>query len=238
MNATIKFFLDGGFFMYPIAIMLLLGLVVIVERLYMILFVYRAHGADLMQKVQRYVLENNLEEAIKLCNGKKNSALHRVLKAGLVNADKPFDEVQDHVEVAKMAVVPKLQTRMSYLFTIGNTATLIGLLGTVFGLIVTFEAVGAVEGSQKQTLLSTGISTAMNTTAFGLLVAIPCMLVYGFLLNRINTIVDEVEHYSAHLLLMLRTGGEYFDQFNADSNAASTHQIPEKVDQKSFKQGA
>jgi len=193
----------------------------------MILYFYQSNAAELMQKLHRLILENNIEEAVKLCNSKKNAALNQVLKAALVNVDRPFDEIQDHVEVATLAVVPQLQNRMPYLFTIANTATLLGLLGTVVGLIATFEAVGAVESSQKQTLLSAGISTAMNTTAFGLLVAIPCMLVYGFLFNRINRIVDDIQHYSGQVLLMLRAGGDYFEKMS-EEGSVTTQQIPKK----------
>lgn len=227
MDGLVKFFTDGGFFMWPIALTMILGSVVVCERMYMILFTYQTNAAALMQKIQRLVLENNIEEAIKVCNDQKSSAVGRVLKVALMNADRPFDEIKDHVEVGASAVVPQLQRRMSYIFTLANTATLLGLLGTVVGLIATFEAVGAVEGSQKQTLLSQGISTAMNTTAFGLIVAVPCMAVYGFLLNRINIIVDDVEYYSGQLLLLLRTGGEYFDHFNIEGET-TTQQIPKK----------
>lgn len=211
IGKMITIFNDGGFFMYPIALLLILGFIIIVERTYTILFVYKADGAKLMQKIQRLILDNNIDEAVKLCNSKKHAAIYQVFKAAMVSSDRPIEEIQDHIEVANMAVIPKLQERMPYLSTIANVATLLGLLGTIIGLIQTFEAVGAVEGSQKQLLLSAGISTAMNTTAFGLIVAIPCSLTYGFLLNKINTIIDEIEHYSGRLLILLRTGSQYFE---------------------------
>lgn len=227
MDSLIKSFQDGGIFMYPILVMLFLEVVIILERFYMILFVYEANGPQFMKKLQRLILDNNLEDAIKLTNSKKHSALYQVCRAALVNAERPFDEIQDNVEVATLGVVPKLQQRMPYLYTIANGATLLGLLGTVVGLIATFEAVGAVEGTQKQVLLSAGISTAMNTTAFGLMVAIPGMLVYGYLFNKINYIVNGIEHYSSQLLLLLRTGREYFENFDA-SSSLTTEQTPMK----------
>lgn len=226
MSKWVEYFHHGGLIMYPLALMFLAGIACIIERMYMILFVYKSNSTALMKKMQRMVLEGNIEEAIKLCNSRKDAALHMVLKAGLMNADKPFEEIQEHVQVAISGVLPKLQHRMPYLFTIGNTATLLGLLGTVFGLITTFEAVGAVEGSQKQALLSAGISEAMSATAFGLLTAVPTMGVYGYLMNHINTIVDDVEHYAGQLLVMLRTGGEYYDNFSAE--AVTTQQVPQK----------
>lgn len=224
----VKFYQEGGFFMHPIAAMFVIGLIVVAERLYRILFVYRFDGAGLMQRVQRLVLENNLDEAVKICNSNRSSPLHHVFKTALVNSHLAFDVVQDHVEVAKLAVMPKFQQRLSYLFTIANVATLLGLLGTVIGLVDTFQAIGAVEGSQKQLLLSSGISTAMNTTAFGLVVAIPCMLVYGYLFNRITLVMDNIEHFSAQLLVLLRTGCEYYDNFDS-TKSKTTQQTPKKA---------
>ena len=218
----------GGPFMYPIAALLIGASVVIVERLYSILLVYNFNGEQLMSKVQRFILDNNIDEAIKTCNANKKSALHKVFKSALMNADRPFDEIQDHVEVSTLSVVPKLQRRMPYLFTIANVATLLGLLGTIFGLIQTFEAVAEIEGAAKQQALSSGISLAMGTTAFGLVVAIPCMLTYGYLFNRINAMVDEVEHFSSELLLLLRTGKDYFDHFEANDDL-TTDQTPKKA---------
>lgn len=219
-------FNDGGFFMYPIALLLILGFLIIIERTYAILFLYKADGSKLMQRIQRLILDNNIDEAVKVCNSKKKAAIYQVFKAAMVSSDRPIEEIQDHIEVANMAVIPKLQERMPYLSTIANVATLLGLLGTIIGLIKTFEAVGAVEGSQKQLLLSAGISTAMNTTAFGLIVAIPCSLAYGFLLNKINTIIDEIEHYSGRLLILLRTGSQYFE---SEMPEAETHAQGEKA---------
>jgi biopolymer transport protein ExbB/TolQ len=122
----------------------------------MIIFVYYANGAVLMQKIQRLILDKNLDEAVKVCNSKKNAAIYQIFKEALVSADRPYDEIQDHVQVANLALIPKLQDRMPYLSTIGNVATLLGLLGTIAGLIQTFQSIGAVEESQKQMMLAAG----------------------------------------------------------------------------------
>lgn len=217
------------FVMGSILLMLLTVIGLIIERVYMILFVYSANAERLMQKIQQLILDNNVDEAVKICNSKKQAVIYQVFKAALVNAHRPFDEIQDFVEVEKLGLVPKLQRRMPYLFTLGNVATLLGLLGTVIGLVRTFSGVGALEASQKQALLSSGISTALNSTAYGLMVAIPCMLAYGFLFSRVNNIIDEVEHYSSKLLVLLRTGSEYFDHFSPDE-AVTTQQIPKKAE--------
>src|SRR5690606_22058037 len=122
-------------------LLLILATAVIVERFYTIFFLYRANSAGLMQKIQRLILENNIEEALRIVNRRKRPPVYQVFKAALINADRPFDEVQDHVEVASLSVLPKLQNRMPYLFTIANVATLLGLLGTIYGLIQVFAKV-------------------------------------------------------------------------------------------------
>ena len=227
MQAAMTFFSDGGFFMWPISLMMLLGTIFVLERFYMLFFVYYADGAALMQKIQRLILDNNIDEAIKVCNSKKRATIYQIFKAALVSYDRPPEEIQDHMQVAAASVLPKLQTRMPYISTIANVATLLGLLGTVMGLIMTFQAVGAVEGSQKQTLLATGISTALNTTAFGLFVAVPCSLAYGYLLNRINTMMDEIEHYSGRLLILIKTGSQYFEYEQKNAAPVAEKEVKE-----------
>lgn len=226
----VRFQSGNGFdlvLMWSLTILFFMSLTIIADRLYMILFRYKANASALMQKVQRLILDNNIEEAIKICDKKKHAIIYQVFKAALVNANRPFDEIQDHVEVAKLGAIPKLQARMAYLFTIGNVSTLLGLLGTVFGLVVSFAGAKSMEASQKQIMLTQGISTALTATFFGLLVAIPCMFFYGYFYNKANSIVDEVEHYSARLLMLLRTGSEYFDKFNPD-HVVTTAQTPIK----------
>lgn len=215
-------------FMFAILALLVAGTVIILERLYMILFVYSANPAPLLQKVQRLIQENRIDQAVQLCNTQRHAAIYQVFKAALLNAHRPPEEIQEHVDVATLGVVPNLQKRMPYLFTIANVATLLGLLGTIMGLIQAFSAVGALEGSQKQLALSSGIALAMNATAFGLVTAIPSMLAYGFLFNRINSIIDEIQHYSGKLVLLLRTGSQYYDRFKADSSV-TTEQTPRKM---------
>src|SRR4051794_40933887 len=100
MEKLVLYFHHGGLIIYPLAAMFLSGMACIIERMYMILFVYKSNSTALMKKMQRLVLEGNIEEAIKLCNSRKDAALHKVLKAGLMNADKPFEEIQEHVQVA------------------------------------------------------------------------------------------------------------------------------------------
>jgi biopolymer transport protein ExbB/TolQ len=211
-------FIDGlDIFLWPLVALAIAATWVVFERFYALLFKYNGNCSKLMEKVQSYIIDNNIEQALNLCNSKKNAAINQVFKAALLNADRPIDEIQDHVEVASMSVVPKLQHRVTYIFTIANVATLIGLLGTIYGLVFTFDSIGAADASQKQALLSFGIASALYSTAAGLLIAIPCMLFYGYFFNRINTMIDEIDHYSSRLVMLLRTGSEFFENFDAEA---------------------
>lgn len=197
----------------------------IAERVYAIYFKMNGNCAKLMEKVQGYIIDNNVEQALNICNDKRHSAINQVFKAALLNADRPLEEIQDHVEVASMNVIPKLQNRISYIFTFANVATLVGLLGTIVGLVATFNSLGAADPSQKQALLSAGIATAMYSTAAGLVIAIPCMLMYGLIFNKINNMIDEIDHYSSRLLMLLRTGSEFFESFSSEAKITTEQEI-------------
>lgn len=223
-----KFFEGLGPFKWPLFMLAIAATMSIAERMYSILFKYNGNCAKLLEKVQALVIDNNIEQALNLCNNKKHAAINQVFKAALLNADRPIEEINDHVEVATMNVVPKLQNRVTFIFTFANVATLVGLLGTIFGLVTTFESIGAVDPSQQKSLLAAGISKAMFTTAGGLMIAIPCMLAYGYLFNRINSMIDEIEHFSSRLLMLLRTGSEYFENFNAGDTVTTQKEVKKR----------
>lgn len=112
-------------------------------------------------------------------------------------------DVQHAMEVAAMAEIPKIEKRTSYLSLLANIATLLGLLGTIFGLIDSFAAVTNADASQKAALLASGIAVAMNTTAFGLIVSIPTLIFYSMLNERITAITDEINENAARIFQRL-----------------------------------
>ncbi len=203
MAAAAKFFQEGGIFMYPIALMSIIGIAIIIERGFFLYLRYNINGSAFMAQIQKLILANNIDRAIKLCNTAPNAALPRVLKAGLTRANKGVIEIQNAVEEETLDVLPMIQKRISGLQIIANVATLLGLLGTIFGLISAFEAVANAAPDQKQAMLASSISIAMNTTAFGLIVAIPCLLAYGVLSGLTKKIMDEIDLYSVRLINLL-----------------------------------
>jgi len=211
MFSSIKaFFEEGGFFMYVNLVTSVATIAIIVERIIFLVFKYNINGEAFMEQIQKLVMQNQIDRAIKLCNAAPTAALPRVIRAGLTRANKNELEIQAAVEEAILDVLPGLKKRTDNLQHIANIATLIGLLGTVTGLIRAFGAVGLAAAEQRNTILSKGISEAMNNTAFGLSIAVTCIIAHLFLSNTTRKIIDELDQYSVKLInmLYLRTKGD------------------------------
>jgi biopolymer transport protein ExbB/TolQ len=202
--SAIKFIQDGGFFMYPILLIMFVGLGVAIER---IMFLNRVKNANKMlwDDVYPSIQKGDTEKALKAVKDNETE-IGRILDYGLTrnrNA-KDVQDVETAMEEALMEVLPRLEARTPFIATFANVATLLGLLGTVQGLINAFAAIANADPAQKGDLLSSSISVAMNTTAFGLMVAIPLLLAYAFLQSRTGEVVESLEMASIKLLNALR----------------------------------
>ena len=193
----------GGPFMWPILIAAIFALAISFERLYYVMFRANINGTAFMASVQKLIMANNIDRAIKLCNAEPNAALPRVLKAGLMRANRSEIEIQNAVDEAVLEVFPQLNKRTPYLPMLANVATLTGLLGTIQGLIMAFEAVAHASAETKQTMLAAGISTAMFTTAAGLVVAIPTLVLHGIVMGRTTKIMDEIDQFALKTVNLL-----------------------------------
>lgn len=177
--------------MYIILMVLITGFAIMIERGIYVLIKNKIDTTAFVNRVIDFVQRDNTRSAIEFCSV-SNAVLPRITRAGLEEAGKSPAEIQNAFEVAAMAEIPKLEKRTQYLSTIANISTLLGLLGTIFGLITSFEAVATADASMKASLLSGGISQAMNTTAFGLIAAIPCMIGYSIIQEKTNELIDEI----------------------------------------------
>ena len=164
-------FQQGGFAMWLIAACFAASIGLTWER-YRRLGKAGIDGSAFMFEVQKYILANDLDGAIRVCNGSGDAALARVIKAGLQRASRDQEQIQNALDAASLEVIPKLERNLPYLSLIANVATLLGLLGTISGLIKSFGAVALADPAQRQAILAAGISEAMNATAFGLVTAI------------------------------------------------------------------
>jgi len=208
MDAAVRFFKEGGLWMLPIAFTSIIVLAIIVERVIFVVFRLDLNGGAFMAQIQKLVMANNIDRAIKLCNAAPHAALPRVIKAGLTRANKGEAEIQNAVEEATLEVMPQVTKRAGALASLGSLATLLGLLGTVMGLIGAFRAVAKADPAQKSQILTEFIAEAMNCTAFGLMIGIPALFAHLFLTGRVKKITDELDMYSVKLENLLITRGK------------------------------
>ena len=208
MGAIAEAFRTGGIWMYLILAVSIFAIGITIERFIFLFFKYNINAEAFMAQIQKLVMADNIDRAIKLCNAAPSRALPRVIKAGLTRANKGEIEIQNAIEEATLEVVPKVQKRTPALGALANIATLLGLLGTIIGLIAAFEALEKATPENKQRMLARGIALAMNTTAFGLMVAIPTMLAQLILAGMTKKILDEIDMYSVKLENLLVTRGK------------------------------
>lgn len=189
----VKFFQSGGAFMYPILVVMALGLAIALDRLFYLSRTAKATNKTWKQ-INPMLKANDFGRAQQSVADSKNP-LARVLSYGFARF-KPNvkrEQIESAMEEGVMEVMPELEERTHYLATLANVATLLGLLGTIIGLIQAFTAVAAADPAEKADLLSASISVAMNTTAFGLIVAIPLLLLHSYLATRTSKLIDTIE---------------------------------------------
>lgn len=190
---------NGGAWMWAIAAISIICFALIIERVYYIFFKFNTNARQFMDAVQKNVVSNNIDGAIQVCNAAGNAAVAQVIKAGLARANKTELEIQNALEEATLEIVPLVTRFMPALASLANIATLLGLLGTIIGLISAFGSLANAAPDERQAKLSNGIAIAMNTTAFGLLVAIPTLTVHVLLSAFATKIISDIELYSTKL---------------------------------------
>lgn len=189
----VGFFASGGLFMYPILLVFAFGVGVAIER-YVTLTLVTKKNQKVWDKVQPLLTNGEFEEARELTSN-DGSTISQVLNMGLSlqGAVRRREDIEIAMEESMMEIVPRLEKRTPYVALASSIATLLGLLGTIMGLIQAFTAVANANPAEKADLLSASISVAMNTTAFGLMVAIPLLIVHAVLTSKTGDIVDSLE---------------------------------------------
>jgi biopolymer transport protein ExbB len=191
--SIVKFFTSGGVFMLPILLTGAVAVAITIER-YVTLAKMGARNRRTWTTVESVLTSGEFDKARELMS-KDNSPLARVLNMGLAlqGAVRRRDDVEKALQESMMEVVPQLEKRTHYLATLANVATLLGLLGTVSGLIHAFSAVATVNPAEKANLLAASISEAMNCTALGLVTAVPILIVHAFLQSKTTGLNDGLE---------------------------------------------
>lgn len=202
-GSLIKLFNDGGPMMYPLLALSLVGLIFIIERFFA-LRAAKTNVNEFLAKIRKSLIVNrSVKQATKVCED-YSGPVSSIMKAGLLKFGHPKDEVENTIENAALFEIGRFEKNMVWLATVANVAPLMGFLGTVAGMINSFDAL-AEAGLSNPGLVASGISEALITTAAGLAIAIPVQLAYNFFMNKINKFVRDVETSTN---MLLETFGE------------------------------
>jgi len=197
----------GGVIMWPIMLCSVVGLAIIIERFFALrrADIDTREFMDIMRQVLR---QNRIREAIEICD-ETEAPVSRIMKAGILKHDRSKEDIREAIEDAGRFEIPRLERHLSALATCANIAPLLGLLGTVSGMIKAFEQIQNLRGQVSPSDLAEGIGNALITTAGGLVVAIPILVVYNYFVSRVDNMVIEMEISSSELVeLLTRHHGE------------------------------
>jgi biopolymer transport protein ExbB len=207
LRSLAEFFREGGPFMFVNLVVSAVAIAVIVERIVALGFKLNLNAGPFMEQIQKLVAGGTVDRAVKLCGAAPNAALSKVVRSGLARANRGEQEVARALEESVLEVTPLISKRIAPLWSLANIATLIGLIGTIVGLIGTFRSLGAASPEMKQIMLSRGISEAMNNTAFGLMIAVTCIVAHLMLTSKAKAMVEEIEFSALKLENMLARRG-------------------------------
>jgi biopolymer transport protein ExbB/TolQ len=197
---------SGWFFMWLLALVGALMVAVAVERAVYIYLKSNINASRFMLQVMKYLDAQDIQKAVYLCQSLSDKALPQVIQLGLVKIGKSHkvnpQSVQNVMDEGTLEIIPRLQVRTSYLAMFANISTLLGLMGTIYGLIIAFRSISApgIDAAEKSRLLAQGIAVAMNTTLLGLAIAIPAVMIYTIIQNKTNQIIDEIDEHAAKLV--------------------------------------
>jgi len=203
LETIVKFFQTGGAFMYPILIVFAIGAAIAIER-FIKLSVVQKQNSKVWSDIHPILEEGKFDHARGVLH-EDETAIGGLLNMGLERQGtvRRREDIEIAMEESMMGIIPQLEKRTPYVALFSNIATLLGLLGTIMGLIEAFTAVANADPAEKADLLSASISVAMNTTAFGLMVAIPLLIVHANLTSKTTEIVDSLEMASVKTLNLI-----------------------------------
>lgn len=197
-----EFFRKGREAMWVILVFLVAGIAIFIERFIFLFFVANVKPESFMARIAELIRKGSIEGAIATAS-QKDAPLARIIEAALRNYRGTERDIQNAVDEMALAELPRLNARTPYLAMLANVSTMVGLLGTIFGLILAFSAVASADPETKSTLLANGISQAMHTTAFGLISAIPMLIGYSFITSKTDRLIDDIDRYSVMVINML-----------------------------------
>jgi biopolymer transport protein ExbB len=205
-GSVVNFFVVGGFWMFPIFLAQVASLLIIAERVVR-LYVQRTPSLRLQANLfESDIKKGNLDRVMLQARSlEKDSSLRHVVEAGVLAAQNMGgrEEVQAKMDEVLVRETSKIEARVEFLAMLGNVATLLGLLGTIVGMIRSFAAISQADQMTKAAMLASGVSEAMHATAYGLIVAIPALVAYSVLQGRIGKLTDDMTQASLRIFNLL-----------------------------------
>lgn len=222
MFETLKeHYIGGGFWMIPISIFQAFSFAIMIERVFVLFFKTRLNKEVVLAGLRDRIFRGDVRGAINFLSDQPQSPLSRILKAGLLEVRHGEEEVQAAMDEASMHEMPYLERRTGYLSMLSNVATLAGLLGTILGMIDVFAQVSNpnVDAANKSSMLTGGISEAMNCTAYGLITAIPPLVIYSLLQGRTQSLSDDINASVASTINMVMRNRDKLDLSAVENKA-------------------
>lgn len=205
MQDLVGFLKNNFFHAAPLLAIGALAVAIMAERARALMQVYPLKDPKaFFDKIRDLVMADRLAEAIAFCDQHKSKPVAHIVREGLLRAHQPEIIIEDGLAIALSEAGQKIHKRTQFLSTIANVATLLGLFGTIMGLIHSFNAVGSASAQERASMLAAGISTAMHATMMGLGIAIPCMLAFSYLINRTNKLSVELDQSAVRILDLIR----------------------------------
>lgn len=203
MNQVLHFIGEAGVWGGIIIMVGFISIYFIAERIKVLYFDFGMDVKEFTQRTQTLIVSKKLDEALVLCSQLEKKPLARAFKTILEKADRDDETIFQAHDNAMSEIIPLYTKRLHYLSMLANVATMIGLLGTISGLITSFKAVAKADAALKQQLLSSGIAESLNTTLLGLVVAIPAMVFFSILMGRQNQLIEETTEKCGKLTELL-----------------------------------
>ncbi|MCA9494089.1 MAG: MotA/TolQ/ExbB proton channel family protein [Myxococcales bacterium] len=214
--ALLHHYQEGGFMMHFILLCGLAIWAIAFERMFALYIAVRENKHALLSGIQKHILKGDVQAAIRFLGNQRQGPMARIIKAGLMKVNKTDKEVQAALDEASLREVPYIEKRTGHVAVLANVATLVGLLGTVIGMIGCFAGVANADPSQKAIILSKGISEAMNCTAFGLGNAVPGLLLYAMLQARTQHVIDGINESVVSTLNLVLANRQLFKNVNLE----------------------
>jgi biopolymer transport protein ExbB len=199
LNTLLDYYRSGGMVMHFILIVGVIGLAIFLERFYTIVIRSKINGRAFIERIIQLVRAGKVEDAIKLCT-QSNAVLPDMGLLILRSRSRDEADLQNVADAAALSVLPRLTRRLHYLPMLANVSTLLGLLGTIFGLREAFNSVTLAAAAERSAALASGIAIALNATGFGLLVAVPLSVAHAYLVSQAETIIEQVDEFSVRLI--------------------------------------